>query len=136
MIELQGKRAVSEEKNFILNFITAVILVSVASAFILHKADEAVRNIIEEQRKTVRAQAGDKLKSFDLFMLVIADRMEERAEKALLAADAILGESAAKGIPAEPDVLRRLADGLGVGEIYLINSNGVVSAHQAAENRG
>ncbi len=125
-----------KKKTFILNFITAVILVSAASAFILHKADEAVRNIIEEQRKTVRAQAGDKLKSFDLFMLVMADRMEERAEKALVAADAILGESAAKGIPAEPDVLRRLADGLGVGEIYLINSNGVVFSTSSRREQG
>ncbi|QAR32011.1 response regulator [Geovibrio thiophilus] len=121
---------------FILNFITAFILVSAASAFILHKADISVRRIINEQRKTVRAQIGDKLKSFDLFMLVMADRMEERAGQALREIDAVLGESAAKGIPADPETLRRLADEKGVGEIYLINSNGVVFSTSNRREQG
>ncbi|MGE4496355.1 MAG: response regulator [Deferribacterales bacterium] len=125
-----------KRKTFILNFIIAFLLVFAASAFILRKAESSIRHIIDGQRKTVRAQVGDKLKNFDLFMLVVADKMEVRAEKALTAIDAILGESAAKGIPAEPETLRRLADGLGIGEIYLVNSNGVIFSTSNRKEQG
>lgn len=125
-----------KRKIFILNFLAVVILVFSISAAILHRADDSVRSNIEEQRKTVRTQIGDKLKSFDLFMLVIASKMEERAEKALLEINTVLGDSAAKGIGAEPDALRRLADEKGVGEIYLINSNGIVFSTSNRREQG
>jgi CheY-like chemotaxis protein/signal transduction histidine kinase/HPt (histidine-containing phosphotransfer) domain-containing protein len=113
-------------KLLFINLFAVILSVAAVTLFVSFEADLAVNELVDEHRVSVESQLQDKIVSFDYTMLVLAEKMEMKAEQSLLDIEGNLKRLRKTGREPDIELLQQWSAEQGVDSVYLINRNGVV----------